>query len=227
MTRTLVVISVPSTCENERPRRSVTCPGRAHHRATGGEMAKSTCTIEGCDRYVAGLGLCSMHWQRNKRRGHPGAARPERSHDVAASFLARTEVDPDSGCWRWTGSRTRQGYGHVRMGDRDYQTHVLAYVLIIGPVPEGRVLDHECHNRDLNCDLGAACPHRACWNPAHLIPRTVAENCARGRKPGRKRQPTCRTCGWNDWYLWPRNGARQCNECRRRREQVARANGIR
>lgn len=34
-------------------------------------MAKAICSIEGCDRHVAGRGWCHMHWQRWRKHGDP------------------------------------------------------------------------------------------------------------------------------------------------------------
>lgn len=40
-------------------------------RSTG----RKTCTIEGCEKFVDGIGLCSMHWARNKKTGSPHIVR--------------------------------------------------------------------------------------------------------------------------------------------------------
>lgn len=39
-------------------------------------MAKSTCSLDGCDRPVKGYGYCNLHYQRFKKYGHPGEAAP-------------------------------------------------------------------------------------------------------------------------------------------------------
>lgn len=65
------------------------------------------------------------------------------------------EVEPNSGCWIWTGVVLNNGYGQVGYGGRKQSVHRLIYELATGPIPEGLVLDHLCRNR-------------ACCNPRHL-----------------------------------------------------------
>lgn len=71
-------------------------------------------------------------------------------------------------CWEWLGYKW-EGYGHIQWGDKGQQirTHRLTYLLLVGPIPAGLVLDHLCRNR-------------ACCNPAHLEPVTKGENTRRG-----------------------------------------------
>jgi HNH endonuclease len=89
---------------------------------------------------------------------------------------------PDLGpCWAWT-AVTRKGYGAVWAGQTMVQAHRMAYVLLVGPVPDGLELDHLCHNGS-GCPGGVTCPHRACVNPAHLEPVTSRENLLRGTGP--------------------------------------------
>ena len=49
-------------------------------------LTYQVCTVEGCDRLIAGRGLCSTHWQQWKRRGDPCApllrGRPWSARDI-------------------------------------------------------------------------------------------------------------------------------------------------
>lgn len=91
--------------------------------------------------------------------------------------MENRRVDPVSGCWLWTGPLNPDGYGQMTFGPRTAPTHRVAYELIVGPIPEGKVIDHECHNMDLDC-IGqqAECLHRRCFWPHHLRVRTPAQN---------------------------------------------------
>ena len=70
--------------------------------------------------------------------------------------------DPDS-CWLWPGAKAHDGYGKINRDGRVRCVHRVAYELHVGPVPDGLMLDHTCHER-------------ACFNPAHLEPVTKAQN---------------------------------------------------
>lgn len=76
--------------------------------------------------------------------------------------------ETQAGCWEWTGARTRNGYGHVKVGGIHWMAHRYAYTVQVGPIPDGLQLDHLCRNR-------------ACINPAHLEPVSHGENLRRGR----------------------------------------------
>lgn len=85
---------------------------------------------------------------------------------VVCRLDARTVVTP-TGCVEYQGGLTTSGYGQMSVDGRSVQTHRLAYVLAIGPVPEGLVIDHLCRNR-------------ACCNPFHMEPVTRQVNTLRG-----------------------------------------------
>lgn len=101
-----------------------------------------------------------------------------------ARFLAQIDRDSPGGCWLWRASLDRYGYGQFMLPGsprRIARAHRLAYRLFVGPVPDGRHLDHTCHNAAEECPGGAGCLHRRCVNPAHLEPVTQRENIQRGR----------------------------------------------
>lgn len=74
--------------------------------------------------------------------------------------------EPNSGCWLWTASLDKHGYGQVRHGNTTGRAHRVIYEAERGPIPFGLVLDHKCRNP-------------VCVNPDHLEPVTQAENLRR------------------------------------------------
>lgn len=96
------------------------------------------------------------------------------------------EGDPEE-CWPWKGTVRGDGYAHFRMGgkgSRNIKAHVAVWLLLRGEIGEGLVLDHECHNRDVGCRRGEACPHRKCVNPSHMEPVPGVVNTMRGHGAG-------------------------------------------
>lgn len=81
-----------------------------------------------------------------------------------AYFWERVDRGADDDCWPWLMGRHARGYGRVRLpGVGVAPTHRVAYLLAVGPIPDGLAIDHLCGTPP-------------CCNPAHLEAVTQAEN---------------------------------------------------
>lgn len=84
-----------------------------------------------------------------------------------------------NGCWEFTGYVLPQGYGQL---GRNLLAHRIAWeVANEQPVPDGLVIDHQCHNRDPICNDNHDCAHRRCVNPDHLEAVPSRVNILRGK----------------------------------------------
>lgn len=94
-------------------------------------------------------------------------ARAPKSHASRFWAMVRRTATPAPGmttpCWLWQGSLNDWGYGRFSLNGRIVRAHRTAYVLAVGPIPEGLDIRHLCHVRH-------------CCNPAHLEPGTHLQN---------------------------------------------------
>ena len=141
-------------------------------------MYKGTCAFASCDRDVRTKGLCHAHYNQYSRGRTLTELKPRRTGTPIERFWGN--VRKSDNCWVWTGTRGDDGYGRLSIDNKYVLAHRFSYMLLIGPIPDGLVIDHECHNLDRYC-AGGPCMHRRCVNPGHLVPRTIGENAVRGR----------------------------------------------
>lgn len=128
---------------------------------------------------------------------------------VGERLRSKIQLDEETGCWLWTGEVNRRGYGRVRIGGVRTVAHRAVYELLVGPVPEGHVLDHV---------RARGCRYRRCVNPAHLEPVTGAENTRRGDSPAAAaaRATACpQGHPYNEANTRTYRGRRYCRECNR------------
>ena len=84
-----------------------------------------------------------------------------------AYFQARSDVDPETGCWVWRLYKDKLGYGYCHVAkDISKMAHRVSLTVARGPIPDGLEVDHLCRNT-------------SCVNPDHLEAVTQRENIRR------------------------------------------------
>ena len=88
---------------------------------------------------------------------------------VIARLFARLVIERPGGCWEWQGARDARGYGRIKADGKPQWVHRLSFVIFNGPIEEGEVIHHTCHNT-------------SCVNPDHLESTTHSENSREGAR---------------------------------------------
>ncbi|GJM43474.1 MAG: hypothetical protein DHS20C21_03160 [Gemmatimonadota bacterium] len=91
---------------------------------------------------------------------------------TALEKFASCVVEKKTGCKEWIGPRDRQGYGHLNLKGKSYRAHRWIYERWHGPLPQGLVVRHLCHNP-------------SCVNLEHLAHGSQKENLDDSRAIGR------------------------------------------
>jgi hypothetical protein len=102
--------------------------------------------------------------------------------ELPKRVMARLRVDLATGCWLWTASLTRDGYGKAWWG-KSIRAHRLVWMLLRGPIDDEKKLLHRCDRP-------------ACCNPDHLFVGTQRENVEDMDRKGR-RKPVHGGAHWN------------------------------
>lgn len=138
--------------------------------------------------------------------GRLGVLSVDRDRDEQIRFWSKVDFDGPDGCWLWRATLDTAGYGRFRAAEARsmVSAHRRAYMRLVGPIPEGLVLDHLCRVRN-------------CVNPAHLEPVTHEENCRRGENAQRDKThcPQGHPYDEANTYIYPSDGRRACRRCHR------------
>lgn len=170
------------------------------------------CTHEG---EIAGRGLCPPCYYKLKRRGELDAY-PAMLLLPPEQRLAQLALLGETACWPWPTRINEHGYGHA--GHRGL-AHRWVWELTYGPIPDGREVDHMCHNIDPACAGGRTCFHRRCVNPRHLrvVSRQLngwaSSHTLTGQNVRKTHCPQGHPYDVANTYFPPCNGHRQCRAC--------------
>lgn len=138
---------------------------------------------------------------------------PELTDKQDSNFWRKVQVT--GFCWLWTAGQDSKGYGQFTVyPEGKFVAHKVAYILLVGNIPERLELDHLCRIRN-------------CVNPDHLEPVSASENLKR-RKYATKHKPAWVVSGKNvtgkcikgheytevNTYTYP-DGRTECRSCKR------------
>ena len=120
------------------------------------------CKVKGCNEMNHSRGMCRPHAERLVKYGDPLAGPPiqTKSRTPEEAFEKFTTWQGD--CLVWTGGKVL-GYGHIYVEGKQLKAHRFAWSKRNGPIPEGKEIDHVCHNT-------------LCVNVKHLRLATPAQN---------------------------------------------------
>ena len=95
------------------------------------------------------------------------------SEDILERFWAKVEKKGPEECWEWKASKTKRGYGQIRIEGKAIGAHRISLQIKLGrEIVEGLVAKHSCDNP-------------SCVNPNHLTEGTQSENLKEAYERGR------------------------------------------
>lgn len=130
-----------------------------------------------------------------------------------SKLLDKVQMEPMSGCWLWSGSQDKDGYGRCSFkGNRGWRSHRLFYLIFKGPLVKGQMIIHKCDTP-------------SCVNPDHLRQGTAHDNMEDMASKGRGVNQKKTHCPFGHEYkkettYAKENGQRVCKLCMRERDHA-------
>jgi predicted XRE-type DNA-binding protein len=133
------------------------------------------CSVAHCEGKVVAKGLCSKHYQAQRKYGDPTVVKQKQHHGISLKERFAQYVRRGEGCWDWLGYIDSGGYGRINVGGTPKLASRVSYLLHYGDVPKGKVVCHKCDNPK-------------CVNPEHLFIGSQADNVRDMHDKGRARK---------------------------------------
>ena len=94
-------------------------------------------------------------------------------------FWSKVDSKDSVLCHEWKAGKFESGYGQIKINGKGLKSHRVAWMLVNGPIPEGKLVLHKCDNRP-------------CCNVEHLYIGDMSNNnCDRHtRNPGKAGRPS-------------------------------------
>lgn len=94
-----------------------------------------------------------------------------KSQSLEDNFWSNVDTTSD-GCWLWSGSVGRNGYGKLNYKYKTLSAHRVAFSLLVGEIPDGLIVLHKCDNKH-------------CVRPDHLFLGNATDHVANMIRKGR------------------------------------------
>ena len=120
-------------------------------------------------------------------------------------FFSRFVVDPDTGCWEWSGSKLKPGYGRFWLNGKTRLAHRVHFHHVVGIKRNESEICHTCHNP-------------GCIRIAHLYEGDAKTNSDDKMEAGRCFNSNKTHCPLGHPYdgsntIVRVNGGRECRKC--------------
>lgn len=130
------------------------------------DCGNETIVLDSC-LYGRGTQSCGCIDYKNKKIYHL-----ENYKELMKEKIKERTVKNENGCWIWTASKSKQGYGHISYNQKVHLAHRVSWIL---------------YRHEIGSDIKVChfCDQPSCVNPEHLFLGTQKDNMSDAKKKGR------------------------------------------